>query len=264
VGHALTWTPVPALEMTLGETMLFTRRGAPLDFAYYNPAIPYIVAQADSGRMGSEGRDNVLLFGGVRGRLGPAVLEGELVVDDIQVDAADRARTQNQLAYRARATAPLPLGQPTIASVEYRRIDSFTYSRGFYSEVYQFYGAPLGSELGPDADMLSAEISRWPNGAVELAAGVSLWRHGATRLDRRPSESPNFHAGLPYPSIRPLVRPDVQQAVVWNASARLLSRYFPVTARLEVARLRDANNRPSPAALYVRLNLVGTYALKYP
>ena len=264
VAHALTWTPVPALEMTLGETMLFTRRGAPIDLAYYDPLIPYIVSQNDSARTGAEARDNLLLFGGLRGRLGPAVLEGELIVDDIQVDTRQASRTQNQLGYRVRATAPLPLDQPTIASLEYRRIGSFTYSRGFYSEVYQFYGAPLGSELGPDADMLSGELTRWPNGLVELSAGASLWRHGATRLDRRPSESPNFQAGRPFPSTRAFVRPDVQRGVIWNGAARLATGRMPITAQVELARIENVNNQPVPAALYVRLNIVGSYALKYP
>lgn len=264
VAHALTWMPVSALELTVGETMLFTRRGLPLDFAYYNPLVPYVVAQNDTARAGAEGRDNVLLFGGVRGRIGPAVLEGELIVDDIQVDARDASRTQSQLGYRLRATAPLPLDQPTIASLEYRRLDSFTYSRGFYSEAYQYYGAPLGSELGPDADMLSGELTRWPNGLVQLSVGASLWRHGATRLDRRPSESPNFQAGRPFPSTRPLVRPEVQQGVIWNGGARLATGRLPITAQVELARISSVNNQPVPAALYVRLNIVGSYALKYP
>lgn len=264
VAHALTWTPTPALELTLGETMLFTRRGAPVDFAYYNPLVPYIVSQNDTARTGAEARDNVLLFGGARTRLGPALLEGELIVDDIQVDARNQKLTQNQLGYRARATVPLPLDQPTIASLEYRRIDSFTYSRGSYSEVYQYYGAPLGSELGPDADMLSGELTRWPNGLVELSVGASLWRHGATRLDRRPSESPNYQAGRPFPSTRALVRPDVQQGVIWNGGARFATGRMPITAQVELARISNVNNQPIPAALYVRLNIVASYALKYP
>lgn len=262
-GHVLTWTPVSALEVSAGETMLIARRGAPLDLTYANPVVPYIVAQNDTGRSASAGRDNLVLFGGMRARLLAATLTGELVVDDVQADAADQARTANQLAWRFEGTVPLAFDDPTIARVEYRRIDSFTYSRPLYSEVYQYYGAPLGSELGPDADMLTGELSRWPNGVLRVSAGVSLWRHGATRLDRRPAEGPNFYGGAPYPSTRSY-RPEVQKAVIWSLGADVDNARLPLFARLELANIENTNNLQSPAALYVRLRIGGSYALHYP
>jgi Capsule assembly protein Wzi len=262
VGHALTWLPTSSFSMTLGETMLFSRRGSPVDLAYLNPLVPIIVAQNDTGRT-TANHDNLTVFGGARFSRGGAQLDAELFVDDIQVDAADRSRTASQLGWLVGGSLGLPTTQPTIVSVGYRRVSSFTYERPFYSDVYQYYNAPLGSELGPDADRLDADVSHLPNGLLRLSAGVSLWRHGATRIDRRPSEGPNDHAGLPFPSVRDSL-PLVQRAFLWHLSAQVLSGTVPITASVEAANITNVNNQPSAAALYLRAVLVGSYAFRYP
>lgn len=262
VGHALTWFATPAIELSAGETMLFARRSGLLDLAYLNPVIPYIISQNDTGRA-TQSHDNLLVFGGARLRAGPAILSGEFLVDDIQVDKTDRARTADQLAYWMRGSTSLGTLQPTVATFEYRRIWSVTYSRPLYSEVYQNYDAPLGSELGPDADYASGELETWPNGVFTLSTGFAWWRHGATRIDRRPSESPNYHAGLPFPSTRSY-RPAVQHSFGWGFGARLLTAVFPVTAKLEVAKMDNVNNQPTAAALYLRGVVFGTYEFQYP
>ena len=51
-----------------------------------------------------------------------------------------------------------PVVRPASLQVEYRRIDSYTYLRGRYNEVYQQLGRPLGSELGPDADLFRRKL----------------------------------------------------------------------------------------------------------
>jgi len=262
VGHSLSWLPTSSFSLTLGETMLFSRRGSPVDLAYLNPLAPIIVAQNDTGRT-TASHDNLTVFGGARFSRGGVQLNSELFVDDIQVDAADRSRTASQLGWLVGASLGLPTTQPTIVSAQYRRVSSFTYERPFYSEVYQYYNAPLGSELGPDADRLDAEVSHLPNGLLRLAAGVSLWRHGATRIDRRPSEGPNDHAGVSFPSVRDSL-PVVQRAFLWHLTAQVLSGTVPITASVEAANITNVNNQPSAAALYLRALLVGTYAFRFP
>jgi hypothetical protein len=253
---------VPSVEITAGETLLSARRGSPLDLAYANPVMPLLVVQNDTGRTFSVGRDNLMVFGGARLQFGPAQIIGELLVDDIQVDAADRLRTPDQLGFAVSGSVALPTVQPTIAQLGYRRANSFTYMRRFFSETYQFYDAPLGSELGPDADRLDATLEHWLNGLLQVRAGVSLWRHGATRLNKRPSESGIDVVGA-FPSTR-LDRPAVQRALVWSLSARLLSGTFPISATFEAANISNLNNQPSAAALYLRTVLLGTYALHFP
>jgi capsule assembly protein Wzi len=262
VGHAISWLPTSDVAVTLGETMLFARRGSPLDFAYLNPLSPLIVAQNDTGRT-TVGRDNLTVFGGLRLSHGAGQVEAELFVDDIQVDQADAARTPNQLGWALRGSLGLPTVQPTLFSLRYRRVGSFTYERVAYSDVYQYYNAPLGSELGPDADRLDAQVEHMPNGVLRLTAGIGFWRHGATRLDRRPAEAPSGRGDLPFPSVRD-TRPVVQHAFLWNFAAQVLSGTVPLTMSVEAANITNVNNQPSAAALYLRAVLAGTYAFRFP
>jgi capsule assembly protein Wzi len=265
VGHAVTWRPRPALEFTLGETAVLTRGARTFDLAYMNPIIPFIFTGNDSVRQSADNRDNLAVFGATQLRLGPAKVRGELLVDELQVDAADRDSFADRFAWRVRGTVPVPLRLPAIVGAEYRRIGTYTYVRGFYSEAYQQFGRPLGSELGPDSDMLRGLAELWLAGKVRVSGSAGLWRHGAIRLDRRPGLkllSNGYKTGS-FPSSRP-ERPVVQRALLADAAVQFLDVHLPITIRIEAANITNVNNQPSPAALYVRTQLTGTYAFRYP
>ncbi len=157
----------------------------------------------------------------------------------------------------------MPAALPAIVSAEYRRVDGFAYLKGFYMEAYQQYDEPLGSELGPDSDLvrLAAELWLGPLTRVELGGGY--WRRGARRLNDRPSERAEGNAGLGFPTTSP-TRPAVQRAALGDLSVRWLGLTLPVTARVELARIDNENNQSTAPALYVRAQLLGTYAFRYP
>ncbi len=262
-GHVLTVRPNDALELTLGETVLASRTTSGFDLAYANPLMAYIVAQNDTGRIASDTRDNLVVFGAVRARIGRGILGGELVVDDIQIDDADRERTADQLAWRLFATAPIPVGVASSAGLEYRRVDSYTYLRDFYTDVYQSYDKPLGSVLGPDADHLRASAETWLDGQTRLSASVGRWRQGALRINQRPADGPNDDADKPYPSTT-TTRPEVQSALIADLRADRLMQRVPLSLRIQMARVENAANLPAAAALYVRAVLTASYAFRYP
>lgn len=263
VGHTLTWTPTRAVELTLGETALLARGLRVIDLAYVNPMMPYIVTQNDTSFTGRDQHDNLTTFGALRLRAGPLLLHGELLIDDIQIDPRDRKRIPDQLGWWGQATVALPLAVPTSATLEYRRLDSYTYMRRWYSEVYQQYDVPLGSELGPDADLLQVGGEVLPVGTLRLSGHLGVWRHGALRIDQRPAQQAEGHAGEPFPSTS-TSRPDVQKALLGDLGIQFLTARLPVTARLELARITNVNNQPVPAALYLRMQLLATYAFRYP
>ena len=260
VGHALVWRPAPSLELTFGETALLSRGSRSLDGAYLNPLMIYVVTQNDTGR--ESNRDNLTTFGAARVRVGPTTLTGELLVDDIQIDPADRKKTPDQLGWRLQATTPLPLAWPASGTVEYRHVNSYTYMRANYDQVYQQFDRPLGSELGPDADDLRATGELWPSGRVRLAGSIGRWRRGVLRIDERPGQRATGNAGKPFPSTGP--GQYVQSALLSELAAQLLSARIPVTARLQLARIENVNNTLSGPALYVRAQLIGSYAFRYP
>lgn len=263
VGHALTWRPNDAVELTLGETALLSRGSRTVDLAYLNPLMVYVVTQNDSGRVGEDARDNLTVFGAARLRRGGTLLTGELLVDDIQIDSKDRAVTPDQLGWWVRMAQSVPMGRPVSLVADYRRIDSYTYSRGFYTEVYQHYDRPLGSELGPGADLLRGGADLWLTGKLRLAGGVSTWRHGALRIQQRPSVRAFDHAGEPFPSIT-ASRPAVQKALLADLSAQFLSVRLPLIFRVEAARLQNVNNEPTSARTLLRAQFMGSYAFRYP
>ena len=262
-GHVLTIKPNDGLELTLGETVLASRTTSGFDLAYANPLMAFIITQNDTARTGADPRDNLVLFGGVRARIGGGALGGELVVDDVQIDDVDRERTADQLAWRVFAQAPIPVGTASSATLEYRRTDSYAYLRDFYTDVYQTYDKPLGSVLGADADYIRAGGETWLGGSMRLAAGLGRWRQGALRIDQRPADGPNDNAGQPFPSTSE-ARPEVQSAFVADLRADRLMQRFPVSLQVQMARIENAANVSAAAALYVRATLTASYAFRYP
>jgi len=261
-GHSITWRPGRAFELTAGETALLSRGSATVDFYYLNPFIPYQITQHDSGRTGDDARDNLTAFAAARTRLGPITASAELLIDDIQVDAARRLDTPDQLGYDLVLAAPVPLPLPATLAVEYQRIDSYTYMRGYYSEVYQQYNVPLGSALGPDADYARVAADLFPTGWLRLAADAGVWRRGLQRIDERPGQSAARHVGEPFPTA--LAGRPAQTAAIGDVSMQILTPIMPVTGSVAVARIRGANNLPLAATTYVRAQLAVTYAFRYP
>jgi hypothetical protein len=262
IAHALTLRPTSGLELTFGESAILSRQVRAIELSYLNPTLIYQLAQNDSGRVDRQ-RDNLAVFGGARYRHGPVALEGELFVDDIQLDKGDRAAVPDQLAWRLSATTGLPLVRPTNAGIEYRRIDNYTYMRGVYAEVHQQYDRPLGSELGPGSDLLQALAETWLSPTARFGARIGVWRQGALRIDQRPGQRATGNAGASFPRTF-ADRPEVQKALLGALEADFLRLTLPIRARLEFARVQNAGNQTVPAALYLRAHLTGTYAFRYP
>ena len=148
--------------------------------------------------------------------------------------------------------------------VQYRRIDSFTYiGQVDYSKVYQNFDAPLGSELGPDADMVRGYGEFWASGKLRFVGGIARWRHGAYRITDRPTLNRLGHANDPYPDTT-VDRPDPQRAWIGDLSAEWLDGVIPITAKLEVARITNVNNVPTPAKNLARLQVIASYRFRYP
>jgi capsule assembly protein Wzi len=262
--HQITWRPDRILEMTVGETSVSSRGNRAPDLLYLNPFVPYLIIQHDSGRVGDDARDNLIDYFAIRSRAGPVTLDAELYVDDIQIDAADRAKTPDQLGWRLVADTPVPI-IPTVpidAEVEYQRSDSYLYMRRFYNEVQQFWNEPIGSDLGPDADYLRLGAEAFPLGALRIAGDIGRWRRGLLRIDTRPAAAPENAGNPPFPTNDP--GHPVQTAYLGDLSAQWLTRILPITLSFSLARVTNVNNLPTPAQYYAQTQLSMTYAFRYP
>jgi hypothetical protein len=262
VGHELTWRPSRVAEVTLGETALLSRGAQTVDLSLVNPFIPYVISQHDTGEAGNQVLDNLTAFAAVRLRAGPVTGAAELLIDDIQIDAASRLTTPDQLGYDLTLSSPLPVAVPATVSLEYERIDSYTYERQYYTTVYENYDEPLGSQLGPDADYGHLEVEAFPRAWLRVAAGAGFWRRGLQRIYERPAQMATGHADAPFPTSAP--GEPVQSAELGDASVQFLNPVLPIAATVQLARIQNANNVPLPAANYAQLQLTATYALHYP
>ena len=262
-GNVLTVKPNDGLELTLGETILSSRTTFGFDLAYANPVMAYIIAQNDTGRTGADPRDNLVVFGAVRARIGRGHIGAELVVDDVQIDKADREKTADQLAWRLYGAIPVPIGNASSVTADYTRIDSYTYMRDFYTDVYQQYDKPLGSVVGPGADRLRLAGETWIGGGMRVSGSIGTWRQGGLRIDQRPANGPNGNAGKPFPAVTP-DRPEVQSAFLADIGADYVTHPILGSLRLQIAQIRNAANVSDAAALYVRAIVSGSYAFRYP
>ncbi|MDQ6886307.1 MAG: hypothetical protein M3068_03335 [Gemmatimonadota bacterium] len=262
--HAVTVHATPALELTVGETSLITSRGAGFNLAFANPATLYIIAENDTSRTGPGADDNNLTaFAAIHIASGRLRVGGEITVDDIQIDAADRQRLPDQLAWRVETTYGLRAAVPASVGLRYQRVDSYTYLRSPYALAYQQYDQPLGSRLGPDADILRASAEVYPNGRLRLSGGIARWRRGALRIDQRPGPSALGHANEPYPTVS-ADRPAVQGAWLGDAAVEWLDGTMPLTFRGEAAHITNVNNQPLSAGTYFRVQFVGSYRVRFP
>ncbi|MGH7718381.1 MAG: capsule assembly Wzi family protein, partial [Gemmatimonadaceae bacterium] len=261
LGHALTWRPSRAVEISVGETALLQREEGGISLNFANPLMLYLVSQNDEGRQ--EGDANLTAFAGVRVSTGRLTLHGEFLLDDILIDSEDRDFYPDQLGWRLEGTVALPLRFPAAIGASYERLSSYTYLGEMYSKTYQQYDEPIGSELGPDAHRLRGFGELWITPRVQLSGGLSFWERGALRIDQRPSPDRFGHAREPYPSVS-AARPSPQEALLADGSVRWLTATLPVTLRAELARVENVNNVSSGTQNYLRVQLIGSYRFRYP
>lgn len=261
LGHAITFRASPAVEISVGETALLQREEGGISLNFANPLMLYLVSQNDEGRQ--EGDANLTAFAGVRVATGRVTFTVDFLLDDILIDADDRDRYPDQLGWSLEGTVALPLRIPTSLGAGYRRLSSYTYMGEAYSKTYQQYDEPVGSELGPDAELVRAFGEVWPASRMRLAGGVGFWRRGALRIDQRPSVGRVGHADEPFPSVTP-ERPLPQEAWLLDGSVQWVTASLPVELRAELARVENVNNVPSSVRNLLRVQLIGSFRFRYP
>ena len=264
IAHALTYRPSRQVEITIGETGLIPSRGGGVNLAYANPLMIYQVTQNDSARATDPASNvNLTAFGSIRANVGRASLQGDLLIDDIQIDAKDRARYPNLFGWMLQGTYALPLPMPTSIGAQYRRVGAFTYLETFYTDTWQQYDQPIGSELGPDADMGRAFAEIWPRGKLRVIGGLARWRRGANRIDQRPPANREGHAGALFPYTT-AARPAVQAAWMGDLTVEWLDPVLPVSLQVDGASVENPNNQPGPTETLARVQLSVSYRWRYP
>ena len=195
-GHRL---EIYAGAVTLGFSEIALLIGD-IPLVFYNPLpIPYLVTQAlflHNGSGISNSQANMVLGIDIKWQSYEGLdLYGEFLVDDypLTVPAAAPMRTGGLvgLVYRG-----LPVGELT---VEYARINRYTYCHTTADTDYVFLGKSLGHWAGPDTDLLTVKYSWDVAKKLTLAPSLTLQRHGegdfGDRWQREDGPSPIFLSG---------------------------------------------------------------------
>jgi hypothetical protein len=235
----ITWHPSRTIDATVGQLALVPAGSRTLDLYYVNPKAPF----PDTSRTLANVTTHAATFGAVHVRAGPATLGANIL--------ADGRLSKDQLAYELTASTPIPAHVPVSVMAAYTHTGARVYESQFDVTVLERYNAPIGSELGPNAEYGRVGAEVFAAGALRISGDIGIWRRGRIRIDERPSE--------PFPPSAP-----DQRATVGNLGVQFLTPVIPVTLRFQAARVTNVNNTSSPSTTYERTQLIGTYAFRYP
>jgi hypothetical protein len=200
--HRVDWQPISVLQVAISEAALVTGIDRGLEARYANLLIPFFLTQEDEDE--TEGLDVEVVVNAEGVLLVPwgGRLWMDIYAQEFFIDADKRENIGNQMAYKLGALlAGDAVGLPALtAGLEYTRVDVFTYlHRGLNTNATQF-GVPLGSSLGPDADMGQAWVNwrPWPN--LRLTADAMTRRDGERSVETLESVidagNPDFPSGI--------------------------------------------------------------------
>ena len=237
---AITWRPTRVVEATVGTMAVLPAASRALDLFYVNP----FNRSQDTTRTLVNVTNHVETFGALRLRAGVATFDGELL--------ADQQLKSDHIGYLLSATTPLPTRMPVSLDATYERIGRDTYTSQYYASVSEHYGVPLGSVLGPDAELGKVGAEVFVAGPLRVAGDIGIWRRGRVRIDERPAQ--------------PSTAPDSpeQRATIGDLAIQFLTPVVPVTLRFTGATITNANNVASPSSSYGQTQIIASYAFRYP
>ena len=178
--HSLSFTPFEGLSLSLREAVVYGGPGRRFEPAYSVPLLWYHGHQLNSGI-----DDNTLVSLGLDYRHGGKFWTySELLVDDFQVDKKSRGDYEpDQIGLLIGAEA-YDIGLTgSIISLEYARINNWTYNQARPHNRYINRNYPIGFPDGPDNDILNWGYSWWVSAALRLSYFGSTRRSGEGFID---------------------------------------------------------------------------------
>ncbi|GEM_PF-1080121 len=151
-GHRLEFLS-PHLSLALYETILYGGVGRSPEIIYIVPLYWFHAEQLNRGW-----NDNTIVGGDFQILFSPVRFSFDFMVDDMQVEAEEQGDEEPpEIALATQLDWGTSLfGKWLTLSGRYEGVTNRTYNQAFPYNRYIFMNTPLGSELGNDADRLSA------------------------------------------------------------------------------------------------------------
>ena len=182
--HRVALDPAPWLSVALSDMIVYYGRG--LDFSYLNPLAFFV-----SAGLGTQDRstfDNSMIGVDIAVRpMDNTMLYGSLIIDDLSYATLSDTSVlgnNNKFAYMLGASGVFDIAsQPTMVSMEFVRIDPFTFSHRRMYASYTTLGAPVGYDMQPNSDRLALQLRHWFTPRTFVRLDLDYTRHGDNLLD---------------------------------------------------------------------------------
>lgn len=152
--HSVTVTPVKGLDISIGESMVYSDK---LNFAYLIPVNFFKIYDQLNSRYNIRAGDNSQFFGFIssRNHLKNTHLYAQVFIDEIRASKVfNKKERRNQLGYTLGINRTDLFTGYLTAGVEYSRINPFVYNNLIPAQTYESHSYSLGDWMGNNADRL--------------------------------------------------------------------------------------------------------------
>lgn len=197
--HRLAIDPVDWLSFAVSDMIVYWGRG--LDFVYLNP-LAFFVSAGLSTQERSLNDNSMMGFDLAVRPFKGTMIYGSFIIDDLNyatLGDSSSGGNQNKFAYQIGASQAL--GRPgeasrSLVSLEYARVDPFTFSHRSINASYTTFGAPVGYDLQPNSDRVAFQARHWFSPRTFVRLDLDYTRHGENFLDStgniQAAEDPNY------------------------------------------------------------------------
>lgn len=189
--HSLTFMPIKGLDITIGESMVYSDR---FDAGYLIPVLFFKAYDnlVSNGNINSGGNGQLFLQASSRNHLKNTHLYGSLFIDEIRIGSIfNRNKSRNQVGYTLGATIT-DIGLPYLTlGAEYTRINPFVYRNLTPAQDYTSQDYSLGDWMGNNADrwIIHAKYTPIPRLKINLRY-QQIRKGGAGTYDQQYFQEP--------------------------------------------------------------------------
>ena len=176
--HRIAFDISPRFSFGAGEIIIYGDRG--IDLSYLNPFAFY-----KSVEHSNQDRDNSMLFFDLNTKpVNGLKIFGTLLIDDITFGKIGTGWYGDQtLIHTGIYSANLYKIAPVDLSLEYVRVEPYTFTHRLIRNNYTSFNYNLGSDLQPNSELFFTQINYRFNNRIRLSASYGFTIHGANPLN---------------------------------------------------------------------------------
>lgn len=182
--HRIAIDPLPWLSVAVSDMIVYWGRG--VDFAYLNPLAFYVSAGLQDASKSQTDNSILGLDLAVRPWSG-AMLYGAFIADDLSYSSLSDTSANgnnNKFAFQVGATQIFDVGsQIAIVTLEYARINPFTFSHRTLNPSYTHQNAPVGYNMQSNSDRIALQGRWWFTPRTNVRIDLDYTRRGENILD---------------------------------------------------------------------------------